>query len=473
MFLYFISGICTFFILLSFLVWLLCYNPMRKIKNSLKNTIKNLNKELRANEDFDFMQSGYRMFKDKKLAKIWDEYNASESVKKRRFQYSNIKEYFSEENIIGRLVNTSFTSSIPMVIFVIGIILGAVYTLIYAYQKLLTEDIVFRAAVLIFFAGISSLFFFIYNKILIFQTRKHILEFSRWISIRNNEYPSINEQLGDLRHTMHSYQQEQLKFYSQLSDHIAVTMQKAIKPFLDDTKIIIEDFVSAASDKQIESMEHLAEYFVANTTKLYSEQIERLTETTSAISSIQTQTAESLKSVTTIYTESKDCIKLISDTSSNTLVRYDTYLEKVDSMNSALVSSARHLDDLVEFIRINSQNQSFTIENLSKFQQDLIDVSERSTNAMKLFFDDFNDHFTSSVIALHSASNDIMNASELLKGSYNEMAENVNVDVNKVFSVFEENLATISVHLSETIHDLQDAIDELPEILRRISDSEK
>ncbi|MHB1483952.1 MAG: hypothetical protein ACYCYI_04755 [Saccharofermentanales bacterium] len=465
----FFSVLIVIYILISLIFWMVYYNPIRIIKNSLMSTTVALKKELSINGNpAFFMQSGFQMFRSGKLTVVWNEYLSSFYVRKSMFQYSNINEFFSEENIIGRMVNTGISSSLPMVLFIIGAIMGAMYSLYYGYRTLLSEQIILRTAALVLFAGLVSLTMFVYNKNLMYQTRRHIREFAKWISIQNNEIPSLNEQLGDLRHTMHSYQQEQMKFFARLPDHISETTQKALQPFLEDTKSAIENFISASTDRQIEAMEHLAEYFVANTTTLYSEQIEKLTANTEEISQIQIQTAETLKSVSTIYTESKECIQVIADASSNTLLRYDSYLEKVDSMNTALVSSVKQLDDLVEFVRINSQNQNFTIENLSKFQQDLIDVSARSTNAMQSFFADFNDQFTSSIIALHAASTDMIKSGELLKGSYSEMAENINVDVNKVFAAFEENLATISVHLSETIIDLQDAIDELPEILRRI-----
>lgn len=454
---------------LCFLFWLIFYNPVRRIRNALKNTVRSLKIEsdFQKNSTF-FMQSGFQMFKNKKLMKIWDEYLKSIFVEKNVVQYSNIKEYFSMEKTVEGITNTSLASFVPIMLMTFGFVFDSAFLLYHQYKGILDGNILFQAAVAGLYVILLSLFMAVYNKSIIYRVRKQIDNFTNWISQQNNEITSINEQLGDLRFTMHTYQEEQLKFYARLTDHIAENTQKVIEPYLVETRTIIENFVTAATERHIESMEHLAEYFVTNTTQLYIEQIEKLSETTSSMAQIQNQTAETLKSVTTIYTESKDCIQLISDTSSNTLVRYDTYLEKVESMNVALISSVRQLEDLVDYIRINSRNQNFTIENLTKFQQDLIDVSDRSANSMKTFFDDFNDQYSSSIIALRAASNDIMRASDLLKGSYTQMADDITVDVNKVFITFEENLATISVHLSQSIQDLQDAIDELPGILKRI-----
>lgn len=466
-------GLLILFTFLAFLFWLMFYNPVRRTRNALKSAVKSLKIEsdFQKNSTF-FMQSGYQMFKNKKLMKIWNDYLKSFFVEKDVAKYSNIKEYFSSERVIEEVANTSLATFVPTILIVFGIVFDAAFILFHQYKRLLTTDILFQAAIFSLYVILISLLMAIYNKSIRYNVQKQLNAFSNWISLQNNEITTINEQLGDLRFTMHTYQDEQLKFYAKLTDQITESTQKVLEPYLNDIKTIIENFVTAATERHIESMEKLAEYFVTNTTQLYTEQIEKLSETTSTMAQIQNQTAETLKSVTTIYTESKDCIQLISDTSSNTLVRYDTYLEKVESMNVALISSVRQLEDLVDYIRTNSRNQNFTIENITKFQQDLLDVSDRSVNSMKAFFDDFNDQYSSSIVALRAASNDIMRASELLKGSYTQMADNITVDVNKVFITFEENLATISVHLSQSIQDLQEAIDELPGILKMNSEKE-
>jgi archaellum component FlaC len=216
-------------------------------------------------------------------------------------------------------------------------------------------------------------------------------------------------------------------------------------------------------------MQHLAEYFASTTTQLYLDQIEKISRTTESMAEIQSRTAETLGSVTTIYTESKDCIRQVGDISTKVLDRYDDYLSNVHAMNEKLSESVVQLEGLVEYIRNNSRNQNFTIDNLSKFQEDLLSVSNQSMNSMQTFFNDFNDQYSSSIISLHAASSDMLKAGELLKESYAGLAEGVNLEVEQVFHTFEEDLATISVHLSQSIHDLQEAIDELPEILRRIS----
>lgn len=456
--------------LLAAILLIAFYIPISGMKNALQNACRHLEREwkIQGNQTF-FLADGYKLFSNKKLNLLWNRYLASVNEFKGSYQYADIFLYFSPEKTIEETNNTALAAFAPVILAVSGILLTAAAFLYYTFFSVLTADMRIEAAALVLIILLAALAMSIYYKSLVYRTRIRLNAFSRWIASTHQSMPALSEQLADIRFSMHSYNREQLKFYANLNDHIADNTVKAIEPFLEETKKVIGDFISATTERQIESMQRLAEYFAGTTTQLYLEQIEKISATTESMSEIQSKTAETLQSVTTIYTESKDCIQQVGEASGKVLERYDDHLVQVRAMNDALSESVVQMADLVEYIRNNSRNQNFTIENLTKFQDDLLNVSNKSMNAMKTFFDDFTDQYSSSIISLRAASNDMLAAGELLKGSYTGLAEGVNQEVEQVFHTFEEDLATISVHLSQSIHDLQEAIDELPEVLRRIN----
>jgi hypothetical protein len=455
------------------LLVLLCaalYGPIARIRKSLKGACRYLDSEwkIQGNPTF-FLQDGFKLFSNKKMNGLWERYLASIGNCKGDYRYANVCEYFSPDKAMDETVNTGLASFAPIVLAIAGFLLTAATYLYYLFFSTLTSLMQVEAAALLGGILLIALGMAVYFKSLLFSTRTQFHAFVRWITATHKTLPGITEQIADVRYSMHTYNREQLKFYASLDDHIADNTIKAIQPFLEATSKVMEDFISAATDRQIEAMQHLAEHFAGTTTQLYLDQIQKISDTTASMAEIQSKTAETLQSVTTIYTESKDCIRQVGDTSSQVLERFDDYLVPVRAMNDALTESVRQLEDLVEYIRNNSRNQSFTIENLTKYQDDLLGVSNKSIYSMQTFFNDFKDQYSSSIISLRAASNDMLAAGELLKGSYTGLAEGVNRDVEQVFHTFEEDLATISVHLGRSIHDLQEAIDELPEILRRIN----
>ncbi len=446
------------------------YGPISGMRQSLRTACRHLDREWKIQENPTFfLQDGFQLFSHKKLNLLWNRYLASIGNHKGDYRYADIHTYFSPTQAMEETVNTSLASFAPVLFALSGLLFTVAAYLYYTLFSAMTSLLWIEASVLLLGILLVALCMTVYYKSLVFSTRAQFHAFTQWITSTHQTLPGIAEQLADVRQTMHTYSQEQLKFYVRLNDHIAENIVKAVTPFLESTTKVMDDFISAATDRQIESMRLLAEYFAENTTRLYLDQIQKISDTTASMSEIQSKTAETLQTVTTIYTESKDCIRQVGDTSSQALERFNEYLVPVRSMNESLTESVRQLEDLVEYIRNNSRNQSFSIENLTKYQEDLLGVSNKSIHSMQTFFDDFKDQYSSSIISLRAASNDMLSSGELLKGSYAGLVEGVNKEIGQVFHTFEEDLAEISLHISRSIHDLQEAIDEIPEILRRIN----
>lgn len=462
-------GVTVLMILLTSALWLGFYSPVRRIKKSLKRSREILLKEWKIQGNYTFFLSeGYKIFTNRILKTQWEMYIASCNMHEGHYEYADINEYFSPKSMLEETTNTVLASFVPTIILSVGTILIAAAAMYYKFMDQLTDQMLMEAVALLIAIVFLSICMAINYKQLTYKAKEQLMLFVKWISVNHKSIPNLSEQLSDIRKSMHSYQYEQLKFYAKLSEHITKSTKTAIKPYLDNTKKVIEKFVAAATERQVVSMQNLAEYFAKETTQLYLDQIQKISETTANMSKIQAQAAETLESVSTIYTESKDCILQVRDTTNDALTRYDAYLNNIEEMQTAVTATVKEMQDLVEYIRINSRNQNFTIENITRFQQELLNTSDKSTTAMQTFFTDFKDQYSSTIVALHAAASDMLKAGEILKGSYTGLAEDVNTEVMQVFKTFEENLATISVHLSRSTQDLQEAIDELPEILRQI-----
>ncbi len=461
-------GVAVLMAILIFILLLVFYLPVRKIGTDVRRSRENLIREYKLQENYTFfLNEDYKLFSGKTLKNQWRRYIDSINRNKGHSEYSNIREYFSPDRMLDETTNTPLATFVPAIVFSAGLVLTATAVVYYRAAVLLTEYKAIEASYTVLALAFVSLCMSGYYKHLTYRTKEQLRSFCQWIEQGHGAISSLTEELADLRMSMHHYQHEQLMFYADLNNHIASTTRKAVKPYLEDVRTAVADFVQAATSRQIESMKRLAEYFARDTTKLYLDQIEKISGTTAGMAEIQAKTAETLQSVTTIYTESRECIDRVGNTTGAALSQYNESIAQMTSLQAAMVDSVKELQDLAEYIRTNSKNQNFTIENLSKYQNELIETSERSTASLQQFFREFNDQYLSSIIALRAASGDMMQAGEFIRSSYTGFTGNLNQDIDAIFKTFEENLATISLHLSRSIRDLQEAIDELPAILRQ------
>lgn len=461
-------GAAALIAVLIFLLWIAYFVPVHKIGSAVKRSRARLESEERdRKESLFFLEEGYPMFSHRNLNDQWEAYRSSAAGYQGKYEYTDIGAYFSPDTTLGEITCAGLASLAPLMVFLTGALMTALASAYYTFNGKMTSDLIMEAILLLALTAFLALCMAAYYRYVSYRAQEQLRLFCRWITQRTGAADSLRGEIAGIRYSMQSYGREQKKFYVNLSEHIAITTRKSVKPYLDDTRNLIESFVKAATGRQVESMQSLADHFVANTTKLYLEQAERIAEMTAEMVGVQAKTAETLESINGIYTESQACIRDVGDTTHTALARYDGYMTQIAAMQESVTSTVQQLQEMVDFITTNTKNQNFTIENLTSFQQDLLTSSAQSTGAMKEFMSDFKDQFSSSIIALRAASADMLKSGESLRDSYAGLSESVSADVDQTFRTFEENLATISVHLGRSIRDLQEAIDELPEILRQ------
>lgn len=467
---YLVYAAAVLILVITVLLWSFFYAPISKIKNEVRRARSGLEKEWKIQGNYDFfLANGYKMFGHKLLNRKWALYLDDIADHKGKYKYSNIYEYLSPDKSLDEFINLNLTSIISYSIMIFGVVITGAVVAYIDLVGLLTAEMITIAVFTILGTALLSIVSTMYYRSLCFRARSQIRLFSQFIARGHNSMVTPYDVLTDIRMSLHDFRDDQTRFYAELSSHIAKTTKLAVRPYLENTKDVIERFVSAATTRHIESMKHLAEYFAKSTTEIYVDQIAKIAVTTAEMASIQERTAVTLETVNDIYGNAMDSIRLIGETTNNALTRNESYMSRVEEMQTSVNETVKELQDLVEYIRTNTKNKNFTIENISEFQKDLIDTSARSRESMQKFFDDFNDYYSSSLIALRSAAGDMLKSGEFLRNSYTDLTGSVNTEVTEVFRTFEENLGTISLHLSNSIHGLQDAIDDLPDILKQIN----
>ncbi len=414
-----IASAACFCIFLIF--WFAFYDKAISFGNSFKKTVRRIEKEYSERGDSSFINdTEFRLFRNRKLDLIWRRYLEDAAPGRQNIRQTDISEYFAPENLIPEVINVPLLNLMPFVFFAVA---GCIGFGAYLYRDLSgvgirTDDL--WLSVIIAAALLFSVLLAVASKTAVYRTEKWMRAFVHWMTRKYCRTPDIG-----------------------------IRMLEMIRPFIDETTGIINSFVSAATDKQVESMDNMAAHFAARTGEIYGEQIAKISSETTRMSGLQGELAGLLKEAVLSGSAAARNVESITSIGQEVITKYNDNLTRLEEMNLALAGSVAEFTALAAFIRQNHSDDAERISSLAaSFEQYML-------------------QHTSAVNTLKTVAEDILNAGQILKNSYGGITTDISQDIEKVFVSFDENLSTISVHLSRSIQELQEAVDELPEILRR------
>lgn len=571
--------------------------PLRRLKNYFLQAGNKVRKDFEGMNHHDIITvKEYKLFSDNKIQKTWDNYFKVVSSGDGNHRFADIGNLFDPEIYISKKVNISLFSVIPVLFFFLSSALTVVFDLLFSGNvQTRSETVVLVIFLNLLLSALMAAIFHISR----FKTVEAIDSFNLKVSEIFQTPYGTGEQISDIRMILGRYHSDQLKLYSKLNKEISLTVVQKLEPFLETMEKMVRDYLSAISTDQQKAMEHLADYFMKNTSELYDGQIEKITRATTQMTLIQEKTSGSLDNISGFFNasvaaidkvmnsskemtdsyekyliqmkdmsmgidaniklmaqmleyidenaknkdftiekltsfqedliktsqDSKDQMKAFFDEFKNTYTNhlltmqvlterldksgsiieksyndfngslgeisgffeslksgmddvrnntnelsavYKENLDKLESVNNLIGENIKSSSDLTEYINNSLKSNNFTVEKLAQFQKELIDISDKTNSAMNEFFTDFKDHYSSYIIAMKAASADMQKSGELLSESYSGFTSNLNSEVSEVFAGFEDNLSKVSIKFAKSITDLQEAIDELPDIIKGI-----
>ena len=429
----FLNIIITASFVLLFGVVLTIYltSPLRKIRNSITAARDKVIKDFKNKEHNEIITiKRYHLFDDNKIQRNWEKYFKTVSSGDGNHRYTDISDYFNHEKIIAGRINTALSSIIPVIFFFVSIAFTVMFAFLTKQESKSVND-----TIILFICGIIflSIFMIVLHKISLYRTREVLNEFNFTISEIFDTPCGTGEQLSDIRIILGRYHSDQIKLYSKLNKEISMTVVQKLEPFLDAMEKMVKDYLGAISVDQQKAMEHLADYFMKNTSELYDGQIEKITDATFKMTQIQEKTSGSLENISEFFNKSTVAIDKVINNSNEMTGSYEKYLGQMKEMSFGIDSNIKLMAQMLEYIDENARNKDFTIEKLTSFQQDLIDNSRNSADTMKEFFDDFKETYTSHLMTMKSVSDSLAGSGVMLESSYN----NFNSTLGDISGFFE------------------------------------
>ena len=429
-------------IVVIIVLWLAFIFPVSSAARSMKKANRKIRKEISVKGDSSFLgDSEFRLFGNRRLSLKWNEYRENE--------LNDVRDHFSPENVLNDTVNVSLLNVIPFLSFVICFIAAAgTYILKEELGTYSPEDHIWRLGI-IAGAALISLIMAMVGRIAVFKLKKNSQSFTLWILRNHSEIPDTHTQLSVISEKLSMISDDNNRLLSELNKAFEETMIAAISPFIGNTTDLMERFVLAATDKQAESLDNLVAKYTVRTEEIYSEQIKKISSETSHMAEVQSEITDLLKQSANSSVAASRSVENISALITNVTAKYHDNLSRIDEMNLELSSSVSEFRELAGYIRQNYSSADDSIQSLAASQKEITDASLRANESLK------------------AVAEDMLKAGEILKSNYTGITTDISQDVEKVFAAFDENLSQISVHLSRSIRELQEAVDELPDIIRR------
>ncbi len=260
--------------------------------------------------------------------------------------------------------------------------------------------------------------------------------------------------------------EEQRAFYDEFTDRASERLEKSVVPVLEQIGREVAEFVEAASGRQAESMDNLAGRFSDALTGAFARQMDDMSESARRMSEIQRGTAETFEMMRQVMDQSVDQTTRLNQSTGALFARLDGTLERLAALSDEAARSASVLNEVAGLIAAHSGRQSDTIEHLVAGQRQLTEISKLYVDNMNSVVADLRDQYTSTMIGLRAASADMVRSGDHLREAYEGFSVATLQNITEVFRQFDENLTSISAHLARSITELQQAVDELPLILR-------
>jgi len=411
--------------------------PLYKIRKSINLARRKINKDFKDKELSE--KTGieeYRLFNDLQFENYWNKYFRAVLSDAGSHKFSDITNHFNPVKIISERINTALVSILPVLFFIFSSAITVLFTVLLKLEvQAENEALIIVLCGLIILSSIMSVLF----KTLQFITHGTLNEFNSLVSEIFETPCGTGEQISDIRMILEEYHSDQIKLYSKINKETSLTVLQQLKPFLETMEVMVRDYLSAISVDQQKAMEHLADYFLKNTSELYDGQLEKITDATLKMTQIQEKTTGCLENISGFFSTSSIAIEKVLNNSKEMSDSYEKYLSQMNEMSIGIESNIKLMSKMLEYIDENNKNKDFTIEKLASFQNDFIISSENSTIKMKEFFDEFKDSYSNHLIKIKEVTDNIQSAENVLENSYNNFNNNLG-NISEFFKELKEGI---------------------------------
>ena len=402
--------------------------------------------------------------KDVKLNALWLEYLLA-ARKAGDPAFVPLSDYMDFDRILAVRSRLSLASVLPSLLTVTGVLASALLLLFPAAGKDIRPECLYPAA-----AGMALglVFQFIYRPACAFA-KKSAENFSavlrRFVGSGAEKESLL---LSEIARALREQNTLQTGFYESLARRTPEGLAAGLLPSLKDIEKKVDGFLAAVTVRQEESMARLADEFVSALGVSFASQFSELSKTVAQMTELQERTAASLENMRDIASSSADALARVQEASGRMFAQFGGTIEKFEAVGGALTENLSALTGLTEYMREGAALHSDVVRAVSDYRQEFAKISGLYTSTMEGVVADIRDQFSSAMISLRAVSADMLKSGEHLRGAYADFSASTVSAVENTFRQFDENLTSISSHLAGSIGDLQDAVDELPAILKAV-----
>ena len=434
--------------------FIVCHKDLLKVNKDLKKFVKNKDKLINTNRDkFEYISKSI-FTKSSHMALLWRRYEKETRMKSIDGRVPDIGNCFNKTTIIDALGKRQLAQIIPGTLTALGILgtfLGlqdGVSNLQTGNTEMIQESIgsLTQGMSLAFITSILGIFF---SAIWLAADRKLYKSYMDNISRFRQAFEERFEYfyIESFMNEMLSLKRESTDATKRMATDMSLEFAKALNESMGSVSTSIKDFTTQTSQSQVTAMEGFTNNFSEDLNELKST-LKELTswhkEVKGALSKVLGEIKESSKDYKEINTS-------LGSTSDKYMAMVDSLTEMNEEMHENMIATFRITDDLKDVALSNST----TVKDMNLFHELNKEYLKNSEESFKNINNDLND--IREGIELMS--------SELDKSTIN-FSESLKDGLDTTFNIFDSNLSEISKRLSGTILEINESVDDIPDIIR-------
>ncbi len=463
---------------LFMVAFLRCIRPVRYCRSKLKNAIRAIKKSSGGAQPW---QDKYFLGKGM-LYPVWCEYlNSRNFADSNYHNASPLEDYINEDTVISEPGRQALSDAVPGLMVSLGF-LGTLVGLMMGLSDFdMTNTETTMSAIRQVISGMRYAFTTSIVGV-IFSVCYSLLARAVQGSARStlsHFYEVMHKQSGvqavDPMTQIAIYQQEQTALVQAMAedltgamtDRLGAVLEMALQPLQSS----LDEFVSVSTQEQTRAVDAMVQRFVTSMDTALSGELSRLRQVLSQTNQWQEDTARYVGEIIEGMRSMSSDIMQVQQLAQSLIVKFDSYVGRISAAQAQASESYASVSQAAQDMDASAAQQKECVEELSRLHQEML----KSVEIYKAQVAESSALMARSQAAgaesLRKAADELSVNGKVLSDAHATFIKGMNQELNRTFEIFSKDLNAITKSFRETIGAMDDAVRDVPAVLRESTDA--
>lgn len=274
-----------------------------------------------------------------------------------------------------------------------------------------------------------------------------------------------------------TYEKEQsgvlAQFGEEMGGRLSGEIQHAISSAMAPVTRSMEEFLSAATQAQIDGLDYIVARFVDRMNSSLDNQLHRLSAALSETADGQLSAQEKLRHAVDAIGDLTQGVTEVHAASDQVVAKFAAYVGSMNDAYRSVNDTQADTQGLLSEISDASARQSKYLSALQEYQAKLQGSFQDYTLWTDKYVGGLEEQTLAQNASLERIAMEMRASSELLRGSYESFTESIQLGLANALGLFEDNMQTLIRQVNGTLADVQSTMGQLEGTIKRATEVAK